>query len=155
MRDERLSREEIIYLYQDDVKKLLEFYPWLEKVSGQVTSELYTGEGIEENSMAVPVYDSKLLSFIRLAKTTEFMNRNYVYTYSRFRIKTAHDELRVIESCTLQDMKVLGDILSKYCYKGDVRGATWTEGVKEGVYLALLKKMKALLEIHTSFYVKP
>lgn len=155
MRDERLSREEIIFLYQDDAKKLLEFYPWLEKVSGQMTSEIYKGEGLEETSMAVPVYDSKLLSFIKVAKTTEFMNRNYVYTYSRFRIRTAQDELRVIESCTLQDMKVLGDILSKYCFKGDVRGATWTEGVRDGIYIALLKKMKSLLEIHTAFYVNP
>ena len=85
MQDERLSREEIIYLYQDDARKLLEYYPWLEKVSGQATSEIYKGEGIEETSMAVPVYDSRLLSFIKLANTLEQLEyKDYYQEYFDF-----------------------------------------------------------------------
>lgn len=145
--NERLSREEIILLYQDDTMKLLKYLSWLEKMNGQNTSNLYKGEGIEETSMAVPVYDSTLLSFIREAKNTEFMNKNYVYTFSQYRLQTAKDELDMIDSCTLQDVKILGDILSKYVLKGEVRGAYWSEGVKSGVFLALLLKLKELLEI--------
>lgn len=144
---ERLSREEIILLYQDDTMKLLKYVSWLEKMTGQNTSDFYKGEGLEETSMAVPVYDSTLLSFVREAKNTEFMNRNYVYTFSQYRLQTPKDELAMIESCTLQDVKILGDILSKYVLKGEVRGAYWSEGVKSGVFLALLRKLKELLEI--------
>ena len=97
--------------------------------------------------MAVPVYDSTLLNFIRDIKTTDFLNRNYVYTYSRYRIKTAADEQRVIEACSLQDITVLGDILSKYVIRGDVKGAVWSEGVQNGVFLAVLLKLKELMEI--------
>ena len=143
----RLSREEIIICYKEDVERLLKFLPWLQKTSGGVSSGIYNGEGIENSSMAVPVYDSTLLGFIKEIRTTDFMNRNYVYTYSRYRIKTAKDELRVIDACSLQEISVIGDILSKYVLRGDVKGAVWSEGVSNGVYLAFLLKLKDLMDI--------
>ena len=143
----KLSREEIIICYKEDVERLLKFLPWLEKKSGSAASSVYSGEGIEKSSMPVPVYDSTLLSFIKEIRTTDFLNRNYVYTFSRYRIKTARDELRVIDACSLQEVSVLGDILSKYVLRGDVKGAVWSEGVSNGVYLALLLKLKDLMEI--------
>ena len=143
----KLSREEIIICYKADVLRLLKYLPWLEKASGGVASRLYNGEGIDKCSMAVPVYDSTLLAFIREVQTTDFINRNYVYTFSRYRIKTAADELRLIESCSLQEVSVLGDILSKYAIRGQMKGAVWSEGVQNGVYLALLNKLKELMEI--------
>ena len=143
----KLSREEIIICYKEDVERLLKFLPWLEKKSGSAAPSVYSGEGIEKSSMPVPVYDSTLLSFIKEIRTTDFLNRNYVYTFSRYRIKTARDELRVIDACSLQEVSVLGDILSKYVLRGDVKGAVWSEGVANGVYLALLLKLKDLMEI--------
>ena len=143
----RLSRDEIIICYKEDVVRLIKFLPWLQGVSGADTTGIYSGEGIDKSSMAVPVYDSTLLNFVKEAKKTDFINRNYVYTFSRYRMKTAQDELRVISTCSLQDISVLGDILSKYILRGDVRGAVWAEGVKNGVYLALLLKLKELMEI--------
>jgi hypothetical protein len=144
----KLSREEIIVCYKEDVLKLLKFLPWLERASGEAATELYTGDGVNTTSMAVPVYDSNLLGFIREIKTTDFINRNYVYTYSRYHIQNAEDEKRIIENCSWQDMTLLGDILSKYVIKGDVRGLVWSEGVQNGVYLALLYKLKELMDIH-------
>ena len=84
----RLSRDEIIICYKDDVARLMRYLSWLQEKSGTVTSGIYKGEGIEKSSMTVPVYDSTLLSFIKEAKKTDFINRNYVYTYSRYRMKT-------------------------------------------------------------------
>ncbi len=142
----RLSREEIVICYEEDVVKLLQFLPWLQASSGGVSSNVYGGEGIEKNSLPVPVYDSTLLRFVKEVKTTDFINRNYVYTLSRYNIRTAADERRVIDACSLQDISVLGDILSKYILKGDVKGAVWSEGVGNGIYLAIILKMKELLE---------
>ena len=76
---EKLSRDEVIALYQDDTMKLLRYEGWLQAASGRDASNIYKGEGIEANSMPVPVYDSTLLSFVKEAKATRFMNRNYVY----------------------------------------------------------------------------
>ena len=143
----RLSRDEIIICYMDDVAQLMRYLSWLQEKSGTVTSGIYKGEGIEKSSMAVPVYDSTLLGFIKEAKKTDFINRNYVYTYSRYRMKTAADELRVLSACTLQESPVSGDILYNYVTRGDMKGAVWSEGVQNGVYLALLLKLKELMEI--------
>ena len=142
----RLSREEIVICYQEDEVKLLRFLPWLQTSSGGAASNVYSGEGIGKNSIAVPVYDSTLLSFVKEVKTTDFINRNYVYTFSRYNIRTVADEQRVIDACSLHDISVLGDILSKYILKGDVKGAVWSEGVSNGIYLAIILKMKELLE---------
>lgn len=144
---EKLSRDEVIELYQDDTMKLLRYVAWLQKVSGHETSDIYKGEGIEATSMPVPVYDSTLLSFVKEAKSTRFMNRNYVYTFSRYNLRKTQDELNLIADCTLLEVDVLGDILSKYILKGEVKGAYWTEGVRNGVFLAALLKLKELLEL--------
>ena len=143
----KLSRDEIIICYQEDVARLMKYLSWLQNVSGTATSSIFSGEGIDKSSLTVPVYDSTLVNFVKEVKKTDFLNRNYVYTFSRYRMKTEKDELRVIEACSLQDITVLGDILSKYVIKGDVKGAMWAEGVQNGVYLAVLLKMKELMEI--------
>ena len=146
---EKLSRDGVIALYQDDTLKLLRYVGWLQTASGKNASDIYKGEGIEANSMSVPVYDSTLLSFVKEAKATHFMNRNYVYTFSRYSLRSVQDELDMVERCTLMETDVLGDILSKYILKGEVRGAYWTEGVKNGIFLAILLRLKELLEIKT------
>ena len=143
----KLSREEIFICYKEDVVKLMAFLPWLEKTSGQTASGFYSGNGIEGKSISVPVYDSTLLNFIKTIRGTEFMNRNYVYTFSKYRIKTAADERRIIESCSLYEISVIGDILSKYVLRGDVKGSVWSEGVSNGIYLTLLYRLKDLMEI--------
>ena len=143
----KLSRDEIIICYKEDVLRLLKYLPWLEKASGGATSGIYSGDGIDKSSMTVPVYDSTLLRFIKEIKTTDFINRNYVYTFSKYRMKTDADELRIIDACSLQEVTVIGDILSKYVLRGDVKGAVWSEGVKNGIYLAALHKLKELMEI--------
>lgn len=144
---EKLSREDIILLYQEDAMKLLHYLNWLQKVSGTQPSAIHKGEGIEATCMPVPVYDTTLLGFVKEAKATKFINRNYVYTYSRYRLRKAEDELGLIDACSLREVGVLGDILSKYILKGEVQGMYWTEGVRSGVFLAILLKMKELLEI--------
>lgn len=143
----KLSREEIIICYKDDVLKLMEFLPWLERTSGLTASGIYSGNGIEGRSITVPIYDTTLLNFIKAIRGTEFMNRNYVYTFSKYRIKTAADERRLIDACSLYEISLLGDILSKYVLKGDVKGAVWSEGVANGIYLALLLKLRDLMSI--------
>lgn len=143
----KLSRDEIILLYQEDAMKLFRYISWLQKESGTDTSDIYKGDGIAESSMPVPVYDSTLLNFVKDAKATKFMNRNYVYTFSKYNLRKTKDELSLIEECSLQEVGILGDILSKYILRGEVRGAYWSEGVQNGVLLALLLKLKELLEI--------
>ena len=59
----------------------MKYLSWLQNVSGTATSSIFSGEGIDKSSLTVPVYDSTLLNFVKEVKKTDFLNRNYVYTF--------------------------------------------------------------------------
>lgn len=150
MQSEKESKEEMVEKYRDSVEFLARYMDFLEAKSGSSTSQTYNN-GKMESTITFPVYDGTLLSFINDASQTVFMNRNYQYLYSQHRIKhmDAAGELRLIAGVDIMHMDVLGDILSAYVFKGMTRGVVWTEGVKNGVYLALLKKAKEVIEFNS------
>lgn len=139
-------RQQVVNEYRPDVEKLARYLPWLESKKGTSVQQSYSGSGIEEHSIAFPVYDSTLMSFIKEAQRTKLMDRNYRYVYSRCRIRTLQDELRTIEKCTIREMDVLKGILSKYVMGGMTKGRMWSEAVETGVFLSVLKQMKANLD---------
>ena len=119
-----LSNEEIVAYYKEDAVRLFAYLPWLESKKGQTTSSFYGADGIAEHSIAFPVYDSNLLRFVKEADRTCFMDRNYVYVYSRNRLKTAQDELNLIQKATIREMDNLGGILSHYILGGKRKAYT-------------------------------
>ena len=86
------------------------------------------------------------MSFVKEARNTCFMDRNYVYVYSRKQLKTVKDEMRLIKNATIRDMDDLAGILSHYVLGGQTKARLWSEGVTFGVYFAVLTKMKELIE---------
>ena len=145
MKTDQLSNEEIIDYFRQDAEKLFRYLPWLESKSGCSTCNIFKEEGIAQHSIAFPVYDSTLLQFVKEAGDTCFIDRNHVYVYSQNRLKTCRDELRLIEKATIRDMDQLGGILSHYILGGRTKALLWSEGVQNGIYLALLKKIKEIL----------
>ena len=141
-----LSNEEIVEYYRQDAVKLFRYLSWLESKSGQKVSTIYGAEGISVNSVPFPVYDGTLLGFVKEATNTCFMDRNYVYVYSRRRLKTAQDEMRFIENATIREMDDLAGILSHYVLGGRTKARLWSDGVTYGIYFAVLTKMKELIE---------
>lgn len=139
-------RQQLVNEYRPDVEKLARYLPWLESKRGTSVQQSYSGSGVEVNSISFPVYDSTLMSFVKEAQRTKLMDRNYRYVYSRCRIRTQQDELRIIEKCSIQEMDVLKGILSKYVMEGMTKGRMWSEAVEKGVFLHVLKKMKANLD---------
>lgn len=149
LKENKAGIAEIITKYRADVEILIKFLPWLEQKSGEDLYNTYVPEQATAGTMHVPVYDPTLLNFINTAKRTGFMNKNYVYTYSRKRIKTSADERKLIQTAQITDMEMLGDILSYYVLKGMVKSKLWTEGISNGVFYQLVKKMKELIEFWT------
>lgn len=139
-------RQQVVNEYRPDVEKLARYLPWLESKMGSSVQQSYSGSGVEVNSISFPVYDSTLMSFIKEAQRTKLMDRNHRYVYSRLKIRTVQDELRIIEKCTIQEMDVLKGILSKYVMGGMTKGRMWSEAVEKGIFLHVLKKMKANLD---------
>lgn len=144
-------RRLIVGEYKPDVERLLRYLPWLEEKVGSNVSEKFNDSGIGEHSIAFPVYDSTLLSFVKEVQRTSLLDRNYRYIYSRHRIRTLEDELRAISQADITHMDVLKGILSKYVMGGMTRGNLWTDAVKNCIFLKIVEKMKANLE----FWDKP
>ena len=145
MGTEQLTPAQVISMYRPDTIKLLDYIVYLEKMNGRVASNNYNQDGLSDHSIVFPVYDGTLMSFIKDAEQTVFMNRNYRYSYTRFRMKNSTDELRVINKCTIRQLDVIGDILSRYVMGGRTKSTVWSEGVRNGVYLAALTKAYELI----------
>ena len=147
MEQDKPGIAEVVNNYKEDVVKLCKYLNYLEVKQGEKMYRNY--EKQETPTMKFPVYDSTLLSFIKVAQTTKFINKNYVYTLSRKKLKTPEDEIKFIKSAQIMDMQALGDILSKYVLKGMTKGTLWSEGVSSGVFYYLVKQMKELIEFWT------
>lgn len=145
MDNEKLSIEEIIAYYKPEVDKLLPYVTWLEAHKGGTVSNNYSGDGITETSIAFPVYDGTLMSFVKTAQATKLMDRNYIYAYSKNRIRTMQDEKRFIQNATIQDMGDMSCILSKYIMKGMTKASMWPEAVQYGIFLDIITKMHDLI----------
>ena len=139
------SKDETIHMYNEDVQKLLTYVPWLESKKGINMTTYYTGD-MEKASLAIPTYDPTLLSFVKLAKQTNLIDKNYQYIYSKYYLRTIEDEWKAIENARISDMPVLRGILSKYILKGMIQATVWNEGVTNQVYLRLLNRLKDLME---------
>lgn len=143
--NEKLSKEEMISMYNADIQKLAKYIPWLESKKGINLTSYYTGE-LEQSSLSIPTYDPTLLSFIKDVEKTKLMEKNYQYIYSKFNIRTFQDEWKAIENAGLADIVILKAILSRYISKGRIKSVIWNQGVENEAYLRVLKKLKDLME---------
>lgn len=137
------SVEEFTSRYGAGVKSLMPYVQWLAQNTGKDTSQSYNNQ--MDNTMAFPVYDGTLLSFVKQAQATGFMNRNYQYLYLRAGIRSVEDELNFINRAKLQDMDTLAAILSNYVLGGMTKGAMWTDAVRNGIFVGCVTKMNDLL----------
>ena len=145
MGTEQLTPAQVISMYRADTLKLYAYLPYFEKMNGQKVSNTFDQDGLSQHSLVFPVYDGNLLRFVKDAEQTAFMNRNYRYTFTRYRIKTAADEHALIDKCTILQLDVIGDILTKYIFGGRTKAALWSEGVRNGVYVAAVTKAYELI----------
>lgn len=146
MDKEQGNMEILVEKYRTEVDRLAVYLPWLEQNTGMNTTSVYNAQGDLQKTIQVPVYDSNLLRFVKEASKMQLMNRNYAYVYSRNRIHSSQDELRLISAATAKEFDILVGILSQYVLHGQTKGVVWSEGVKNGVLLAVVRKMKEIIE---------
>ena len=137
------SVEDIVLRYRPELDKLVPYLNWLKDNASNDVAQSYNNS--ELKSIPFPVYDSTLLSFVKAAQSTNLLDRNYVYVYSRHRINSAKDELLFIQDAQITDMDELSGILSKYILTGMTKGSVWAEGVRNGVLYNVVKKMDELV----------
>ncbi len=136
-------KEQVIEEYKDDLMKLLRYLPFLEQKGGKDVQNFYEGDG-EHTVIPVPVYDSTLLGFVKEARATKFMNRNYPYAYRKWRMNDAAAEREAMEKATLMDIDLFRGVLSKYVLEGQRKSVMWTAAVEERIFVTALQRMKKL-----------
>ena len=128
--------------HRQEIEPLVKYLPWLEQASPSSASTIYKGDGLNsDTSLAFPVYDSTLLSFIKVATNSPLMDRNYPYVYTRRRINSPEDERRLIESADYKEWDVICGILSKYVLGGRTRAVLWSQGVSERIFYLCINRM--------------
>lgn len=147
MERENLYRQELVAKYQRIMKDLFRYLPWLEERSGEKMVSNYQGSDMPQGSMTIPVYDSTLLAFVKEMNATGLMDRNYVYIFSRNRIRTEQDERNMIDKTELKNIEIIFGIMAKYVLGGMTKGALWSRAVENGVFYHGLRRIKELLDI--------
>ncbi len=147
MEKENLYRKELIDKYRRIMGNMFRYLPWLEERSGEKMVRNYQGSDMPQRSITIPVYDSTLLNFVKEMNATGLMDRNYVYIFSRNKIHTEQDELRMIDKSELKDIENILGIMAKYVLGGMTKGVLWSRAVENGVFYHGLKRIKELLEM--------
>ncbi len=147
MEKENLYRKELIDKYRRTMGNMFRYLPWLEERSGEKMVRNYQGSDMPQRSITIPVYDSTLLNFVKDMNATGLMDRNYVYIFSRNKIRTEQDELRMIDKSELKDIENILGIMAKYVLGGMTKGVLWSRAVENGVFYHGLKRIKELLEM--------
>lgn len=142
---EKMGREEFVAMYRPDVERLVLYLPWLREKTGKDVTNMYRTQDSRQ-TLAFPVYDSTLLNFINELGSTVFMNQNYRYIYTRYRMHDVQDELKCIAKANIMTMDILCGIFSRYALGGMTKAYLWTQGVEEKIFLTALEKAKEIIE---------
>ncbi len=146
MENENEYLEELMKKYRDISQNLLRYIPYFEQKKGQKNYQIYQGEQ-NTNSVAIPVYESTLLSFVKEVQRTGLVDRNYVYALSRNGIRTHEDEMRALDRVEFKDIELIYAIMAKYVLGGMTKGMLWSEAVENGTFLKCLQKLKEVLNV--------
>jgi hypothetical protein len=138
------SVEDLVTRYRPELDKITPYLGWLKENVQVDVAQSYSNSDLK--SIPFPVYNSNLLAFVKACQTTNLLDRNYVYVYSRNRLNNARDELLYIADAQITDIDDLAGILSKYILSGMTKGSVWAEGVRNGVLYQVVKKMDDLVK---------
>ena len=137
-------KDEIAEEYREDLMKLLRYLPFLEQKGGKDVQEFYEGDG-EHSVIPVPVYDSTLLGFVKEARSTKFMNRNYPYAYRKWKMADPASERAAMEAASLMDIDLFRGVISKYVLEGQRKSWVWTTAVEEKIFVTALTRLRDLI----------
>ncbi|NBH82230.1 hypothetical protein D7X88_04525 [bacterium C-53] len=147
MQHELESGELFYQTYGESIRKLSRYIPWLTGKSGDDVSHKYSGE-YGESAIAFPVFDSTLMNFLKEARETNLIDRNYPYAYTGRSIRTKEAEERAIEDAWLRDVDFLRGVFSKYVLEGMTKSNIWAEAVERKIFLNVLCKLKEIAEYY-------
>lgn len=156
MSDNKMGNEELtqaqqyIQKYEADILKLMRYVPYFMDIDAKKVASEYDGS-LGKSSLSFPVYDGTLMSFIKEAQKTVFMDKNYCYAYTKRRIRTKEQEEAAIQNATGRDADYLCGVISKYVTEGMRKSGVWQEAVERKLFLNSILKLKEILDYYKRF----
>ena len=147
IQSENSIADEYIKKYGKTVTELSAYISYFESKGSKDVETPYDGK-YGESSLKFPVYDSTLLTFVKKVQASPLSDRNYVYVYSKYRIKTHADEKALIEKAGIRDIHILRGIMSRYVLEGMHKAVRWGEAVENQLFLMILIKLKDLMDFY-------
>ena len=93
-------------------------------------------------SMPYPVYETQFLNFIDDVSNSDLMDLNYGNTLEEYGLEMNHESTKKIDTA---DFKLAKAILTCYIRQERFCDGLWGRAIKEGIFLALLKRIETLL----------
>jgi len=143
--DDGVGCEEIVYNH--GLKGICDR---IEEKGGKDVAADYDGS-LGKSSLNFPVYDGTLMSFVREAQKTVFMDKNYCYSYTKRHIRTREQEEAAIQKATGRDADYLGGVIAKYVTEGMRKSGVWQDAVERKLFLNCILKLKEILDYYKRF----
>ena len=93
-------------------------------------------------SMPFPVYETQFLNFIDDVSNSDLMDVSYGDTLEEYGLEMNSELAKKIDTA---DFKLVKAILTCYIRQERFCDGLWGRAIKEGIFLALLKRIEALL----------
>lgn len=148
--EELTQAQQYIQKYEADILKLMRYVPYFEEKGGKDVAADYDGS-LGKSSLNFPVYDGTLMSFVREAQKTVFMDKNYCYSYTKRHIRTREQEEAAIQKATGRDADYLGGVIAKYVTEGMRKSGVWQDAVERKLFLNCILKLKEILDYYKRF----
>lgn len=151
MDNEDLTRaQQFVKEYEQGIMALYRYVPYFSEKGGRDVATEYDGS-MGKSDLSFPVYDGTLMTFVKEAQRSIFMDRNYVYAYTRRHIRTNEQEEKAILNATIKDVDYLKAVLSKYVMEGMRKSGRWQDAVERRLFLNVILKLKEILDYNKRF----
>ena len=127
-----------------DFKKITSYISYFEEESPDYSCQWEQSHPMENGAftMPYPIYEDKLHQFINDVSNSELMDYAYGDTIQEYGLEQ-NNELR--DHIDTADLKLTKAILTCYIRQERFCDGVWGRAVKEGTFLALLKRLEMLL----------
>ena len=131
-------------LIRTGFEKISKYIPYFETADAVVACRWKKSRKMEDGSfsMPYPVYENELLQFIDDASNSGLLDYAYIDTIKKHGYELNNSVANAIE---IADIELAKAILTSYIRQERFCSGLWGRAVKDGVFLALLKRIRHLL----------
>ncbi len=127
-------------------KEIRNYIPYFESIDPDAACHWEGSKALKNGtfSMPFPVYETQFLDFIDNVSNSDLMDYSYGETLAEYGLEMNNDLAKKIDTA---DLKLTKAILTCYIRQERFCDGLWGRAIKEGTFLALLKRMGALITL--------